>query len=88
MMDFKPSEDYNELKKQAISLHRLYLSAKECERHYREKLHDHSDEYVQSLLEQIESERQMNHVLTTEIEEWGYDCYRVLGMKGVLMNFK
>lgn len=66
---FKPAEDYKGLLIQARALNRLAGGAKAAMAYYADKYHSVSDRRVAELESALESEKEMNDILTREIEE-------------------
>lgn len=69
MKQFKPADDYNQLLTQARALYRIVKSQEVRIEHLSKAKYDHSAERVEDLKAQIESEREMNKILTKELEQ-------------------
>ena len=69
LIDAEPAEDYNLLKKQFNSLKMLCNSMENQLSYYRNKDYQLSEFKLQQLEEKLESEKQMNAVLTEELEK-------------------
>lgn len=69
MNDFKPSDNYDSLLRQAKSLYRLSKSLQAENAYYKKQINNMSAEEVIRLRAELESERQMNHELTKELEK-------------------
>ncbi len=67
---FKPADNYEGLLIQAKALHRLSVSYEAMLNHYMAIDYSLSDAKMNELTECLESEKQMNHVLTNENESY------------------
>lgn len=66
MREFNPADNYKSLLKQARAMHTI-IQCKEKENNYLSKArYDHSAERVAHLEAMIESEKEMNHILSNE----------------------
>ena len=68
-MKFKPSDNYNSLKKQAYSLATLVDCLEVSLATLRKKEYDFSEKKVKHLQEMLDSEKEMNAILTKENQE-------------------
>lgn len=69
MVPFKPAEDYKGLLKQANALYRLVVSNEEKIENLKISFQRDLRRIFTAHKEELESERQMNHELTLELEE-------------------
>lgn len=74
MNKFKPADNYDSLLRQANTMYRLIQSLESQVSYLRKTHYDHSAERVSNLEAQLESERQMNHELTIELEKYEKTC--------------
>lgn len=68
-MKFTPSDNYHDLKRQALALARIVDSIKKVERYYRERSAPAAAQTIERLRAEIDSERQANAILTEENHE-------------------
>jgi hypothetical protein len=66
-MKFVPHPEYNHLLTQAFALARLNESLEAQIAHYRAKDYAHAESVINRLKAELESERQMNAILTNEL---------------------
>ena len=68
MSEFKPHEDYNMLLRQANAMNSLIKSQERIIAHYSKKDFEANERRINALTYSIESEKEMNAVLTAENE--------------------
>jgi hypothetical protein len=68
MNEFKPSDNYDSLLRQARALYNICKSQEAQLSFLHKARFDHSAEEVARLKAELESEKQMNHQLTNELE--------------------
>ena len=66
---FTPSTDPEALRIQAMALHRMCSATEAQLHHYRQKDYSNSEPRLASLEAAVESEREMNAILTAELEK-------------------
>lgn len=66
---FTPSTDPEALRIQAMALHRMCSATEAQLHHYRQKDYLTGEEHLAALEAAVESEREMNAILTAELEE-------------------
>ena len=69
-MNFTPAEDYKGLLIQARALHTLVNCYEKRIALYSEKDYTFSEERIKTLEEQLESEKEMNAILTKELSKY------------------
>lgn len=69
-LNFEPSVDYDTLLKQSKSMHMMLETVAKERGYWRDKAKLADDSYIQSLLDEIESERDMNDKLTRELMKY------------------
>jgi hypothetical protein len=67
-MNFKPAKTYEHLLTQANALARIVNAKEETENFYKERTVTDRSKTIHRLKIELESERDMNHILTSEIE--------------------
>ncbi len=67
-MKFEPSDDYECLKKQAYALFNIVKCKEQTEEIYRKKSDHFLKQEVERLKSELDSEREMNAILTSENE--------------------
>jgi hypothetical protein len=67
-MNFKPAKTYEHLLTQANALARIVNAKEETENFYKERTVTDRRKTIHRLKIELESERDMNHILTSEIE--------------------
>jgi len=65
--NIKPSDNYDELKIQFNALKRIAISQQAKLEHYQKTIHKFSIERVVQLEAELESEKEMNSILTKEL---------------------
>ena len=68
MIEFKPAQTYSSLLVQAKALARIVNAKAETENYYKERTVTDRCRTIHQLKLELESERDMNHILTCELE--------------------
>lgn len=68
MLEFKPAEDYLNLKKQALALHRIFISQEAELRMFKQYYYDLLNEIKLQRINEVEALRNENERLTNLLE--------------------